>query len=303
MTINTEQWYRSCLRQLGCELSGDNADQIKDGLHLFVSEPSWLQYVLQESGWFEQKALVAGLNMMGSADASLTIHNPERVDETLFLNSTGCANTDSISLVYGERLSEDTCQFLRFLGWSDRAEALDVDFGATRFESTLLSIQRGDWMEITTIADLLVDAESSKAKSNILTGSDNAGDTALKGKHISMSAEQLVIATEPFFQRKPINAAYAALQKCMLKQTFDNPKDKNLVLYNKVADDIEEVYIAGKYDGELKVVAQTDAEDASRPKVIMLYVRNNDRNWTAMTKKGFERHVRDCKNALKKCNL
>ena len=103
--IDIERWYTGCLKQLGCELSGDRAGQIKDGLHLFVDEPDWLQYVLQESGWLEQKAMVAALSKMGSVDISLTINNPKWVTENLFLATIGCANTNAISFVYGERLS------------------------------------------------------------------------------------------------------------------------------------------------------------------------------------------------------
>ena len=298
--IDIERWYRRCLEQLGCELSGDRADQIKDGLHLFVDEPDWLQYVLQESGWFEQKAMVAALDKMGSVDISLTINNQEWVTENLFLDSTGCANTDTMSFLYGERLSEDACQFLQFLGWNDRTEVLDIDFGVTKFESILLALQRGDWIGITTIADLLVDSESSQAKAGILTGSH---DFTVNGEHGKMSAEQVSLMIKPYLRHKAMNPASLALELRILHQIIADPKVANLDLYNKVANAIEEADNTGNSDGELKVVANENVDDKGRPKVIQRYAKRGHPCWSEVTAKGFETQVRGIKDAIKECNL
>ena len=310
--IDIERWYSECLKQLGCKLSGDRAGQIKDGLHLFVDEPDWLQYVLQESGWLEQKAMVAALSKMGSVDISLTINNPKWVTENLFLATIGCANTNAISFVYGERLSEESCQFLQFLGWNDCAEALDVEFGSTGFELTLLSIRRGDWMGVTTITDLLLDPASSKDKAGILTDShdsavnsvdhEDADKSVFDGEDGGQSTEQLINLIEPHLLRKPMNRSFLALKGYICKQIIDNPKAKNPVLYNKVADAIEEANIAVKDDMELKVEAQkTDIRHC--PKVIFTYVMRGNVHWSQVTKTGFYNQVRACKQLLKGLNL
>ena len=312
MMIDIERWYRRCLEQLGCELNGDRADQIKDGLYLFVDKPDWLQYVLQESGWLEQKAMVAALSKMGSADVSLTINNPEWVTENLFLATIGCANTNAISFVYGERLSEESCQFLQFLGWNDCSEALDVEFGSTGFESALLSIRRGDWIGVTTIADLLLDPASSKDKAGILTGShdsavnsvdhEDADKPVIDGEDGRLSTEQLTILIEPHLLRKPMNRSFLALKGYICKQIIDNPKAKNSVLYNKVADAIEEANIAEKDDVELKVEAEK-TDNRHRPKAIFQYVIRSSDNWSQVTEGSFYNQVRTCKQLLKELNL
>jgi|TARA_B110000090_G_scaffold61733_1_gene70721 hypothetical protein len=310
--IDIERWYTGCLKQLGCELSGDRAGQIKDGLHLFVDEPDWLQYVLQESGWLEQKAMVAALSKMGSVDISLTINNPKWVTENLFLATIGCANTNAISFVYGERLSEESCQFLQFLGWNDCAEALDVEFGSTGFESTLLSIRRGDWIGVRTITDLLLDPASSKDKVGILTDShdsavnsvdhEDADKSVFDGEDGGQSTEQLINLIEPHLLRKPMNRSFLALKGYICKQIIDDPKAKNPVLYNKVADAIEEANIAVKDDMELKVEAQKK-DIRHCPKVIFTYVMRGNDNWSQVTEIGFYNEVRACKQLLKGLNL
>jgi len=300
--IDIERWYTGCLKQLGCELSGDRAGQIKDGLHLFVDEPDWLQYVLQESGWLEQKAMVAALSKMGSVDISLTINNPKWVTENLFLATIGCANTNAISFVYGERLSEESCQFLQFLGWNDCAEALDVEFGSTGFDSTLLSIRRGDWIGVTTITDLLIDPASSKNKVGILTDSHDADKSVFDGEDGGQSIEQLINLIEPHLLRKPMNRSFLALKGYICKQIIDNPKAKNPVLYNKIANAIAETNIAVKDDMELKVEAQKE-DNRHCPKVIFTYVMRSNDNWSQVTESGFYNQVRACKQLLKGLNL
>lgn len=310
--INIERWYTGCLKQLGCELSGDRASQIKDGLHLFVGEPDWLQYVLQESGWLEQKAMVAALSKMGSADISLTINNPEWVTENLFLATIGCANTNAISFVYGQRLSEESCQFLQFLGWNDCAEALDVEFGSTGFKSTLLSIRRGDWIGVTTITDLLLDPASSKDKAGILTDSHDsavnrvdhkdADKSVFDGEDGRQSTKQLMNLIEPHLLRKPMNYSFLALKGYICQQIIDNPKAKNPVLYNNVANAIEKANIAVKGDLELMVLAQ-ETDIQHRPKVIFRYCIRSDQTWSEVTESGFYNQVRVCKQLLKGLNL
>ena len=300
MMIDIERWYRRCLEQLGCELSGDRADQIKDGLHLFVDEPDWLQYVLQESGWFEQKAMVAALSKMGSADISLTIDNPEWVSENLFLGRTGSKKKDAILFVYGERLSEDARQFLEFLGWSGRTEVLDIDFGVIKFESILLSLQRGDWIGITNITELMLYKRASKVKAVILSGSH---DFTVNGEHGKMSAEQVSLMIKPYLRHKAMNSASLALELRILHQIIANPKVANLDIYNKVANAIEDADNTGKCDGELKVVANKNADDKGRPKVILRYAKRGNLRWSKVTAKGFETQVRRIKDAIKECNL
>jgi len=300
MMIDIERWYRRCLERLDCELIGDRADQIKNALYLFVEEPDWLQYVLQESGWFEQKAMVAALSKMGNADISLTINNPVWVSENLFLDRTGSANKDVILFVYGEQLSEDACQFLEFLGWSDRAEVSDVQFGLTAFESTLFTIQRGDWKGVTNITELMLYKRASKVKAGILTGSQ---DFTVNGEHGKMSAEQVSFIIRPYLGHKAMNPASSALELRILHQIIADPKVTNLDLYNKVANAIEEADDTGNFDGELKVVANKKADDKGRPKVILRYAKRGHPCWSEVTAKGFETQVLHIKNALKKRNL
>jgi hypothetical protein len=312
MMVDIERWHRRCLEQLGCELSGDHANQIKDGLHLFVDEPDWLQYVLQKSGWFKHKAMVVALSKMGNDDISLTINNPEWVTEHLFLDSPCSVNTDAISFVYGERLSEDACQFLQFLGWSYRTIALDIDFGVTKFESTLLELQRGDLKGKTTIVDLLLDPASSKDKAGILTDSHDsavngvdhkdADKSVFDGEDGRQSTKQLMNLIEPHLLRKPMNYSFLALKGYICQQIIDNPKAKNPVLYNNVANAIEKANIAVKGDLELMVLAQ-ETDIQHRPKVIFRYCIRSDKTWSEVTESGFYNQVRVCKQLLKGLNL
>jgi len=294
MMIDIERWYRRCLEQLDCELSGDRADQIKDGLHLFVDEPDWLQYVLQKSGWFEQKAMVAALSKMGSADISLTINNPEWVTKNLFLDYTGSANTDAISFVYGERLSEDACQFLQFLGWNDCAATLDVEFGSTRFESTLLSIQRGDWIGVTNITELMLYKRASKVKLNTLTNCKGLGEAGVAN---------FVAIIKPYLESRSKNPGHLALKLHICTQIFIFEVAGNLALYNKVADAIEKLVNEGKFDGVLKVDVQKTPRDHSRPKVIKRYTERGAVQWVPLTVTAFESQVRDCRIALEVATL
>jgi len=289
MMVDIERWYRRCLEQLGCELSGDHANQIKDGLHLFVDEPDWLQYVLQKSGWFEHKAMVVALSKVGNDDISLTINNPEWVTEYLFLDSPGSVNTDAISFVYGERLSEDACQFLQFLGWSYRTIALDIDFGVTKFESTLLELQRGDLEGKTTIVDLMIDAGSSKVKRRTLTsckGLDGAG------------VADFVAIIKPYLESSSQNPGHLALKLHICTQIFIYEVAGNLALYNKVAEAIEKLVNAGKSDGELIVDVQKNPRDSLRPKVIHRYTERGAVPWVGVTVTAFESQVRDSRIAL-----
>jgi len=309
-----ERWYRRCLLQLDWGLSAGRTEEIKDGLNLFVEDPEWLHYVLQESGWFEHTAMVSVFRKMGNTRVLLAVNDPVCLAEALFLDFMECTSSEEIAFDYGKRLSLQACDFLEFLGWNDWAGPENIAYGLDDFELTRKSIQRGDVVGVGSIADFLVDLTVTDAGENSSTDSRNMDDatsdigdaiseyevdakstSAVDGKHVSKSIEQVEALIKPMLLRGNQNPGHLSVKAHIYAQLTVDPDCKNLALYNKVASAIELSCEAGKFNGEVMVAPQ---EDENRPNAIYRYTDRGDLEWVFVTTSAFENQVRDVKKAM-----
>ena len=315
--IDIERWYRRCLLQLDWDLSAGQADVIKDGINLFAEDRDWLQYVVQESGWFEHLAMVSVFRKMDNADILFKIYTPVSAAEKLFLDFVEYAGSEEIVFDYGVRLSPQACDFLVFLGWNDRVGSEKIAYGLETFESTWRSIERGEVVGVDKIADLIVDSavsgvsEGSKAASldfddggvNGEIESPVKNSIAIKGEYSSRSVGHVQLMIKPHLANKSKNPAHLALKAHISIQIVMYREAGNLTLYNKVADAIETACDSGHFDGELKVDVQEKSIGQLRPKVILRYAKRGPVEWVEVTVSAFENQVRDCKFALAAGNL
>ena len=314
MMNDIERWYRRCLLQLDWGLNAGRTEEIKDGLNLFVEDPEWLHYVLQESGWFEHTAMVSVFRKMGNTRVLLAVNDPVCLAEALFLDFMECTSSEEIAFDYGKRLSLQACDFLEFLGWNDWAGPENIAYGLDDFELTWKSIQRGDVVGVGSIADFLVDLTVTDAGENSSTASRNMGivtssvgdaisearvdansGSPVGGKHVSRSMEQVESLVSLKLLRKNLNPGHLSVKAHIYAHLTEDPKCKNLTLYNKVASAIKLSCEAGKFNGEVKVEPQ---EDENRPNAIYRYTERGDLEWVFVTTSAFENQVRDVKKAM-----
>jgi hypothetical protein len=302
-----ERWYRRCLLQLDWDLSAGRTEEIKDGLNLFVEDPEWLRYVLQESGWFEHTAMVSVFRKKGNTRILLAVNDPVCLAEALFLDFMECTSGEEVVFDYGKRLSLRACDFLEFLGWNDCAGPVNIAYGLDDFELTWKSIQRGDVVGVGSIADFLVDLTVTDAGEHSSTASRNMGGaisevrvdansgSAVGDKHVSRSMEQVESLVRQKLLRKNLNPGHLAVKTYIYTHLTEDPKCKNLALYNKVASAIKLSCEAGNFNGEVKVEPQ---DDENRPNAIYRYTERGDLEWVFVTTSAFENQVRDVKKAM-----
>ena len=314
MMNDIERWYRRCLLQLDWDLSSDRAEEIKDGLNLFVEDPEWLQYVLQESGWFEHSAMVSVFSKMGNDKVLQAVNDPVCLAEVLFLDFAACADSDEVVFNYGQRLSPQAYDFLFFLGWDDCAGPEHIAYGLDDFELTWKSIQRGDVVGVDGIADFLFDSAARVSEDLLLADLDVDNFNASNGKNQpetpvndcsiaeveghSYNIEHLQAIIEPALGHERRSLSYLALKAHICAQIIANPEADNVIIYNKVAVAIEETSTAGKFDGELKVQKQIREVDKQRPFAIFRYVRRNPRKWVLVSVRGFAGQAKQVRELL-----
>ena len=309
--IDIERWYRRCLRQLDWDLNADQVEDIKDGINLFVEDPDWLQYVVQESGWFEHVAMTSAFRKMDNADIIWKINTHLSAAEKLFLAFVEYIGGEEVVFDYGVRLSPQVCDFLVFLGWNKRLGSKRIAYGLEAFESTWRSIEQGGVVGVDKMADLLIDAvangvsEGSKEANLDFDDDDVNGkvESPAEGECGSQNVEQVQSMITPHLLRKSKNSAYLALKAYICIQIRASKNIGNLELYNKVADAIEISCKTGLFDGELRVHVQNESIDKPRPKLIERYTKRGSLEWVNVTPSAFEGQVRDCKSALRNGNF
>ena len=309
--IDIERWYRRCLRQLDWDLNADQVEDIKDGINLFVEDPDWLQYVVQESGWFEHVAMTSAFRKMDNADIIWKINTHLSAAEKLFLAFVEYIGGEEVVFDYGVRLSPQVCDFLVFLGWNKRLGSKRIAYGLEAFESTWRSIEQGGVVGVDKMADLLIDAvangvsEGSKEANLDFDDDDVNGkvESPAEGECGSQNVEQVQSMITPHLLRKSKNSAYLALKVYICIQIRASKNIGNLELYNKVADAIEISCKTGLFDGELRVHVQNESIDKPRPKLIERYTKRGSLEWVNVTPSAFEGQVRDCKSALRNGNF
>ena len=305
--IDIERWYRRCLLQLDWGLSSEQSEEIKDGINLFAEDPDWLQYVLQESGWFEHVAMVSVFRKMDNIEIIINIKTPVNAADKLFLDFVEYIGAEEVVFDYGARLSTQACDFLVFLGWNDRVGSEKVAYGLETFESTWRSIEQRGVVGVDKMADLLIDAvangvsEGSKEANLDFDDDDVNGkvESPAEGECGSQNVEQVQSMIKPHLLRKSKNTAYLALKAYICIQILASKNIGNLELYNKVADAIEISCKTGLFDGELRVYVQNESIDKPRPKLIERYTKRGSLVWVNVTPLAFEGQVRDCKSALR----
>ena len=309
--IDIERWYRRCLRQLDWDLNADQVEDIKDGINLFAEDPDWLQYVVQESGWFEHVAMTSAFRKMDNADIIWKINTHLSAAEKLFLAFVEYIGGEEVVFDYGVRLSPQVCDFLVFLGWNKRLGSKRIAYGLEAFESTWRSIEQGGVVGVDKMADLLIDAvangvsEGSKEANLDFDDDDVNGkvESPAEGECGSQNVEQVQSMITPHLLRKSKNSAYLALKAYICIQIRASKNIGNLELYNKVADAIEISCKTGLFDGELRVHVQNESIDKPRPKLIERYTKRGSLEWVNVTPSAFEGQVRDCKSALRNGNF